>query len=76
MYMLLLLCIKVGVSNERLENVSVNLTCQRGMVLPFEPLSITFNEIRYAVDMPQVSSIKLLAIYFEINLNIFISESH
>ncbi|KAI8548584.1 hypothetical protein RHMOL_Rhmol07G0284000 [Rhododendron molle] len=26
---------------------------QRGMVLPFEPLSITFDEIRYAVDMPQ-----------------------
>ncbi|GFS44954.1 pleiotropic drug resistance 12 [Actinidia rufa] len=26
---------------------------KRGMVLPFEPLSITFDEIRYAVDMPQ-----------------------
>ncbi|KAI6680126.1 hypothetical protein NL676_034007 [Syzygium grande] len=25
----------------------------RGMVLPFEPLSIAFNDIRYAVDMPQ-----------------------
>nr|XP_023870372.1 pleiotropic drug resistance protein 1-like isoform X4 [Quercus suber] len=25
----------------------------RGMVLPFEPLSITFDDIRYAVDMPQ-----------------------
>ncbi|KAE9586977.1 putative xenobiotic-transporting ATPase [Lupinus albus] len=25
----------------------------RGMVLPFTPLSITFDEIRYAVDMPQ-----------------------
>lgn len=24
------------------------------MVLPFEPHSITFDEIRYAVDMPQV----------------------
>ncbi|KAB1204550.1 Pleiotropic drug resistance protein 1 [Morella rubra] len=24
-----------------------------GMVLPFEPLSITFDEIRYAIDMPQ-----------------------
>ncbi|MCI40961.1 hypothetical protein A2U01_0062194, partial [Trifolium medium] len=23
------------------------------MVLPFQPLSITFDEIRYAVDMPQ-----------------------
>ncbi|KAK7351408.1 hypothetical protein VNO77_10843 [Canavalia gladiata] len=26
---------------------------KRGMVLPFTPLSITFDEIRYAVDMPQ-----------------------
>ncbi|XP_022148619.1 pleiotropic drug resistance protein 1-like [Momordica charantia] len=26
---------------------------KRGMVLPFEPHSITFDEIRYAVDMPQ-----------------------
>ncbi|CAI9094462.1 OLC1v1030207C1 [Oldenlandia corymbosa var. corymbosa] len=25
---------------------------RRGMVLPFEPLSITFDDIRYAVDMP------------------------
>lgn len=26
----------------------------RGMVLPFQPLSLTFDEIRYSVDMPQV----------------------
>ncbi|XP_044472279.1 pleiotropic drug resistance protein 1-like isoform X2 [Mangifera indica] len=26
---------------------------RRGMILPFEPHSITFDEIRYAVDMPQ-----------------------
>ncbi|KAI3468295.1 hypothetical protein Pfo_024958 [Paulownia fortunei] len=26
---------------------------KRGMVLPFEPLSITFDDIHYAVDMPQ-----------------------
>ncbi|KAM7490318.1 hypothetical protein LguiA_033239 [Lonicera macranthoides] len=26
---------------------------KRGMVLPFEPFSITFDDIRYAVDMPQ-----------------------
>ncbi|KAL5539498.1 hypothetical protein UlMin_043230 [Ulmus minor] len=30
-----------------------NSNRKRGMVLPFEPLSITFDEIRYAVDMPQ-----------------------
>jgi len=27
----------------------------RGMVIPFEPYSITFDEIVYSVDMPQVS---------------------
>lgn len=27
---------------------------KRGMVLPFEPYSITFDEITYSVDMPQV----------------------
>ncbi|XP_073025690.1 LOW QUALITY PROTEIN: pleiotropic drug resistance protein 1-like [Primulina eburnea] len=26
---------------------------KRGMILPFEPLSITFDDIRYAVEMPQ-----------------------
>uniref|UniRef100_A0A7N0V1X9 ABC transporter domain-containing protein n=1 Tax=Kalanchoe fedtschenkoi TaxID=63787 RepID=A0A7N0V1X9_KALFE len=25
----------------------------RGMILPFEPLSLTFDEVKYAVDMPQ-----------------------
>ncbi|WVZ69774.1 hypothetical protein U9M48_018509 [Paspalum notatum var. saurae] len=28
-------------------------TMQRGMVLPFAPLSLTFNDIKYFVDMPQ-----------------------
>lgn len=28
---------------------------ERGMVLPFEPYSITFDEIVYSVDVPQVS---------------------
>ncbi|CAJ1922092.1 unnamed protein product [Sphenostylis stenocarpa] len=28
-------------------------TSQRGMVLPFEPHSITFDEVTYAIDMPQ-----------------------
>ncbi|TQD71630.1 hypothetical protein C1H46_042844 [Malus baccata] len=31
----------------------VNGNKKRGMVLPFEPLWITFDEIKYAVDMPQ-----------------------
>ncbi|XP_015083661.1 pleiotropic drug resistance protein 1-like [Solanum pennellii] len=30
-----------------------DLSKRRGMILPFEPLSITFDDIRYAVDMPQ-----------------------
>ena len=30
---------------------------KKGMVLPFEPHSITFDEIVYSVDMPQVSQI-------------------
>lgn len=29
---------------------------KRGMVLPFEPYSITFSEITYSVDMPEVTS--------------------
>ena len=27
---------------------------KRGMILPFEPHSITFDDIKYSVDMPQV----------------------
>ncbi|KAL6208156.1 hypothetical protein ACLB2K_019107 [Fragaria x ananassa] len=43
-----------GVVKEVLENVSANRSSkQRGMILPFQPLSITFSEIRYAIDMPQ-----------------------
>nr|XP_048332096.1 pleiotropic drug resistance protein 1-like isoform X3 [Ziziphus jujuba var. spinosa] len=38
---------RVGSINE------ANVNGKRGMILPFEPLSITFDEIRYAVDMPQ-----------------------
>lgn len=32
-------------------------TRRRGMILPFEMHSITFDEIRYFIDMPQVTSI-------------------
>ncbi|XP_021277313.1 pleiotropic drug resistance protein 1-like isoform X3 [Herrania umbratica] len=38
------------------ENADINEANQnrkRGMVLPFEPLSMSFDEIKYAVDMPQ-----------------------
>jgi hypothetical protein len=30
-------------------------TAQRGMILPFVPLSLTFNDVRYSVDMPPVN---------------------
>ena len=34
--------------------VETNHSRKRGMVLPFEPHSITFDEVSYSVDMPQV----------------------
>ncbi|CAL5435368.1 unnamed protein product [Camellia sinensis] len=38
----------------RVDNISeVGQNRKRGMVLSFEPLSITFNDVRYVVDMPQ-----------------------
>ncbi|XP_010254256.1 PREDICTED: pleiotropic drug resistance protein 1-like [Nelumbo nucifera] len=43
-----------GFSSVRAETIDeVNENTRRGMVLPFQPLSITFDEIRYSVDMPQ-----------------------
>ncbi|KAF8035907.1 hypothetical protein BT93_C1817 [Corymbia citriodora subsp. variegata] len=38
---------RVGSTNDS------NPNRKRGMVLPFEPLSIAFDDIRYAIDMPQ-----------------------
>lgn len=29
---------------------------KRGMILPFQPLSISFDDLKYSVDMPAVSS--------------------
>lgn len=37
---------------------------KRGMVLPFEPLSLTFDDIHYAVDMPEVYSIFRIFQYY------------
>lgn len=37
----------VGVANNR---------TNRGMVLPFQPLSLAFNNVNYYVDMPPVST--------------------
>lgn len=37
--------------------VEANANKKRGMVLPFEPHSITFDNVIYSVDMPQVTYI-------------------
>lgn len=37
---------------------------KRGMVLPFEPYSITFDEIEYSVNTPQVSHFSKLLLTF------------
>ncbi|XP_021277324.1 pleiotropic drug resistance protein 1-like isoform X13 [Herrania umbratica] len=39
--------------NAELSINEANQNRKRGMVLPFEPLSMSFDEIKYAVDMPQ-----------------------
>jgi hypothetical protein len=46
-----------------------NIAPRRGMVLPFQPLSLAFNHMNYYVDMPAVScSILKLFILCQINL--------
>lgn len=42
---------------------SSNHEPERGMVLPFQPLSMAFNHINYYVDMPAVS-LSILSIAF------------
>jgi hypothetical protein len=41
-------------------NASVRITPGRGMILPFEPLSMSFNEINYYVDMPAVCCLSII----------------
>ncbi|KAK7245301.1 hypothetical protein RIF29_40140 [Crotalaria pallida] len=43
-------------TREEAAAVETNPNRKRGMVLPFEPHSITFDEVTYAVDMPQHGS--------------------
>ncbi|BAT91474.1 hypothetical protein VIGAN_07007400 [Vigna angularis var. angularis] len=45
--------------------VSCSLRKNRGMVLPFEPYSITFDQILHYVDMPQVSHLKVITHSFD-----------
>jgi hypothetical protein len=42
------------VKSEQSLNNEENNGRKRGMVLPFEPHCITFDEVTYSVDMPQV----------------------
>ncbi|KAL8521837.1 hypothetical protein ACS0TY_012121 [Phlomoides rotata] len=44
--------ISSGSSSTRTDAVEANQNQERGMILPFEPHSITFDDIRYSVDMP------------------------
>ncbi|KAL6501902.1 transcription factor [Orobanche gracilis] len=41
-----------GSSSVRVDATEANENRKRGMILPFEPHSITFDDIRYSVDMP------------------------
>ncbi|KAL6524197.1 transcription factor [Orobanche minor] len=41
-----------GSSSVRADAIEANENRKRGMILPFEPHSITFDDIRYSVDMP------------------------
>lgn len=43
-----------GVKSEQSQSKEENSGRKKGMVLPFEPHSITFDEVSYSVDMPQV----------------------
>jgi len=44
---------------------------KRGMVLPFTPLSITFDEIRYAVEMPQVQELNSHSVWCGVPPHVF-----
>jgi len=41
-------------SRQEIVAAETNHSRKKGMVLPFEPHSITFDEVTYSVDMPQV----------------------
>ncbi|KAL0297339.1 UNVERIFIED_CONTAM: Pleiotropic drug resistance protein 1 [Sesamum radiatum] len=44
--------ISSGSSSTRVDAIEANGDRKRGMILPFEPHSITFDDVRYSVDMP------------------------
>lgn len=48
---------------------------RRGMVLPFQPLSLAFNHVNYYVDMPSVRVSLLFSQFFIFFLNIVLFEA-
>ena len=44
-----------SVAAEVLQDVEMVVREKRGMILPFQPLSLTFHNMNYYVDMPKVS---------------------
>ncbi|KAL0372075.1 UNVERIFIED_CONTAM: Pleiotropic drug resistance protein 1 [Sesamum calycinum] len=44
--------ISSGSSSTRVDAIEANGNTKRGMILPFEPHSLTFDDVRYSVDMP------------------------
>lgn len=45
-------------------NPAAGVALKRGMVLPFTPLSMSFKEVNYHVDMPAVSSYLSFALLY------------
>lgn len=41
----------------RADAIELTENRKRGMILPFEPHSLTFDDVKYSVDMPAVGSI-------------------
>lgn len=45
----------IDMSVRNAQGSTSSIQTKRGMVLPFQPLSLTFNHVNYYVDMPAVS---------------------
>jgi hypothetical protein len=43
------------ISSDRVDNESTKSSKKKGMILPFEPLIMTFHNVNYYVDMPKVN---------------------
>ena len=52
-------------------NLKKNSPGEKGMILPFEPLALTFHDVNYYVDMPAVSLQKISAPIPESNIASF-----